>query len=197
MKTLSLDLNSMDELFVAPEEDLFADDDYEVLGQSGIQWVLKYFGPRWREKEDYRLIIRLPAEQIQADTQARVRKAIQRYCQLHITDNISSRQRAYRGGFWLLLMGIGFLIVCMILAYVFYNDLIVLVAGNLNHIIGEGFIIIGWISLWHPAETLLFDWIPFVRENQLYRFIMSMEILVEPWQASATPPLIKSENTPG
>jgi hypothetical protein len=44
----------------------------------------------------------------------------------------------------------------------------------------EGFTIIGWVGLWHPVEMVLYDWIPIVRANAIYKFIITMEINVLP-----------------
>jgi hypothetical protein len=47
-------------------------------------------------------------------------------------------------------------------------------------ILAEGFTIIGWVGLWHPVETLLYDWIPIARENDVYQFIQAMDIEILP-----------------
>ncbi len=44
--------------------------------------------------------------------------------------------------------------------------------------LGEGFLIAGWVSLWHPIEVLLYEWWPLSRENRIYESIMKMEIVV-------------------
>jgi hypothetical protein len=41
----------------------------------------------------------------------------------------------------------------------------------------EGFLIAGWVSLWHPIEILLYEWWPFSRQIHIYERIERMDII--------------------
>ncbi|NYT07363.1 MAG: hypothetical protein GKC05_03805 [Methanomicrobiales archaeon] len=49
----------------------------------------------------------------------------------------------------------------------------------LGSALSEGFTIIGWVSLWDPVETLLFDPLPVRRENKVLRLILDTPIEIE------------------
>ena len=40
--------------------------------------------------------------------------------------------------------------------------------GGFSTIIREIMIILGWVIIWRPVETLLYDWRPYKREINLY-----------------------------
>lgn len=40
--------------------------------------------------------------------------------------------------------------------------------GGFSATISELFIILGWVIIWRPVETLLYDWRPLKRESNLY-----------------------------
>ena len=50
----------------------------------------------------------------------------------------------------------------------------------LGSALSEGFYIIGWVSLWNPVETLLFDPLPVKRENKVLKLFLDMPIGIEP-----------------
>jgi len=40
-------------------------------------------------------------------------------------------------------------------------------AGHARQVIREGLVITGWVAMWRPLETLLYDWWPLVQERRL------------------------------
>jgi hypothetical protein len=45
--------------------------------------------------------------------------------------------------------------------------------GNL---IEQSLVIIGWVALWRPAETFLYDWWPIRAEARLYDRLAAMRV---------------------
>lgn len=43
-----------------------------------------------------------------------------------------------------------------------------LLPGRAPHMLDEGLIIIAWLALWRPVETLLYGWVPLYRRRRLY-----------------------------
>jgi hypothetical protein len=56
--------------------------------------------------------------------------------------------------------------------------------------LGEGFVVFGWIALWNPVSAFIYDWVPFWRANQVYHYMMTMEIRFQP-----QPPVGKNTTT--
>ncbi len=44
------------------------------------------------------------------------------------------------------------------------------------NILAEGLAVGGWVSLWQPIQTLLYDWYPLYKERGIYKKILNMEI---------------------
>ena len=60
-------------------------------------------------------------------------------------------------------------------------------------LIGEGLIILAWLALWRPAESLVYGWVPLFRERRLYERLAAMRVSVRidvsaPGPAQASPP---------
>jgi hypothetical protein len=47
-------------------------------------------------------------------------------------------------------------------------------------IIAEGLLIMGWVAMWRPIETFLYDWWPIRRHRALLTQIARMPIEVRP-----------------
>lgn len=45
--------------------------------------------------------------------------------------------------------------------------------GSFQELFHEGFMIIGWVALWRPVETLLYDWWPIVAERKNVRRLLA------------------------
>jgi hypothetical protein len=48
----------------------------------------------------------------------------------------------------------------------------------LPHVLSEGLIILGWISLWRPTEMLAYEWVPLVRKRRLYERLAALQVAV-------------------
>ena len=59
--------------------------------------------------------------------------------------------------------------------------------GTLRRLVHEGFTITGWVAMWRPAETLLYDWWPLVEERRLVERILEAPIDVKHAPASVMP----------
>jgi len=181
VKEISLSLDSVEHLFVAPQFNPFAEKEVELLGQSGLARVLKKMEPgSLRHGVKVRLTVLLPPTQITPDLPERVNKALLRYCQAQIEDNHLRIKRTIWIGLRGFPFGLLFLGVCMGLSATFSSQVLTFIPENLNNLLAEGLIVIGWIALWNPVSAFIYDWVPFWRENQVYRTMMTMDIRFQP-----------------
>ena len=78
-----------------------------------------------------------------------------------------------------LLIGIGFLALCLIAA-----DLLSGFASNtFLKLLKESLIIGGWVAMWHPLRIFLFGWWPIVRKGRIYRNLGRASVHVTPVKA--------------
>jgi hypothetical protein len=117
----------------------------------------------------------LPANQITFDAEARLRDALTRYCQAAIGQNRQDLISLRWQGIKALQNGFIFLGICLLLSTLFANA--EPLPEWLRRFAGEGFLIAGWVSLWHHIEILLYEWWPFSRQIQLHKSIMRMDII--------------------
>jgi hypothetical protein len=45
--------------------------------------------------------------------------------------------------------------------------------------VDEGLIILAWLTLWRPAETLGYEWLPLYRRQRLYERLRSVRVSVQ------------------
>ena len=191
VKGVTISLKTIDHLFFAPEVNPFAEDELELLGEPALLRFLKRtessFLGRGRK---IRLTILLPPDQLTPDLPEKVAASIRHYCQAHIVDNRLQIRRIFWSGMRSLPLGLVFLGVSMGLSAMFNSQVLTFIPDGLNSLFAEGLVIIGWIALWNPAGTLLYDWLPFWHANHVYHNLMAMDIRFQPH-----PPLGKNGAT--
>ena len=170
---ITLHLDAPGQLFTVPEPDPF---DPRVRFASGLETIVSELKPKALIRK-VRTTIVLPSDQITPDAEARLREALTRHCQYHVRQNRQDLISLRWQGIKALQNGIIFLGVCLLLSTLFENAEIL--PEWLRRFGGEGFLIAGWVSLWHPIEILLYEWWPFSRQIHIYESIMRMEIIVK------------------
>lgn len=73
------------------------------------------------------------------------------------------RRRQRRTGAVALLVGIAILAVLLSIAHLIATT----PTSTLREAIREGLVIMSWVALWRPVDTLIYDWLPLHRERKL------------------------------
>ena len=85
---LTIKLDDVAHLFVAPEFDPFSDQDARLLGQPALLYLLRKLGPEHlKQGGTLSLTVQLPPEKVTLDLKARVEQALRRYCDVRIADD--------------------------------------------------------------------------------------------------------------
>lgn len=58
---------------------------------------------------------------------------------------------------------------------------------GLSPLLGEGLIILAWLALWRPVETLVYGWVPLFRQRRLYQRLAAVQVTVRMEQTHAEP----------
>lgn len=170
---LTLQLADVQELFAPPESDPF---DEQVRFDSGIDRLIDDLKPTALVRK-VRTTIMLPVDQIEAGLEERIHGALERYCQHKIRQNQRELSSLRWKGIKALQNGLIFLAACLLLSTAAENA--EFLPEFLRRFLGEGLLIVGWVSLWHPVEVLLYEWWPPSRENQLYNSLRQMDIIIK------------------
>lgn len=85
----------------------------------------------------------------------------------------------FRDGRVTLAIGLTVLVSCLLGAYAVAGFA---PSGPGQRIVQESLVILGWVSLWRPAETFLYGWAPILRRRRLLRRLAEAEVVVLPRQ---------------
>ena len=179
LHTISLALDDIHQLFEEPAFDPFRE---KTMYTSGIEHVYRELKPLPLRKVT-QFTIFLPPEQIAPTLQQEVKRAVERYCLFRVRQNKIEISALRWKGIKALQSGLVVLAVCVLLAAIIEN--VPFLGEFWQQFLGEGLIIIGWVSLWTPTEILLYEWWPYWRENQLLRHMAAMEVVIQPNQPAA------------
>lgn len=177
-REISLHLKKLDDLFVEPETNPFEN---THLGTSGVKIVLDEL--RFRpSNQGVRLKIYLPSSQITPRLDERVLDAIQRYCQFMIQEGEKEIEDIRRTGRAKLIVGLIGMVICFLLSSAGYwlaenlgSSLAIRVVADL---LASFFAVVGWVIVWNPLDSLVFEWRPVRRDNRIYQSICGVALTI-------------------
>ena len=170
MNTITLQLNRLDDLF---NETAFSSERLDLQSGPGIEHIVNQLRLR-RNQEVERLVMRLTAEMVTPERQQQAARALQKFCLMNATKNYLEAKLIRRSGWQALQIGLIALAVLLALsASVGHLKPLPLI---LNSFLSNGFMIVGWVVLWHPVEMLLYDWVAPYRLAKIYEHISRMEL---------------------
>ena len=103
-------------------------------------------------------------------------EAIHNYFDYKSILNKRSLRLLFREGRVSLLIGIGFLSLCL-----FGADLLSHYAANtFLRVIKESLLIGGWVAMWRPMQIFLYEWWPLIRRGQIYSNLAHAVVHVGP-----------------
>lgn len=173
-------VSSLDQFFNAPAINPFSENELEILGMSGLTFIMRQLQEHRPDWKTTRLLVRLPPDQITPGLEPRLAEALHRYCHAKIEDNKLEihliRVRSAIG------LGILAVIVVALIAgtYLLFTDLLTGVSRTIQAVIAAAISLFAWVSLWDPLEALLFNPIALLREDAMLRKISELKIVVEP-----------------
>ena len=170
---ITLHLDDIQYLLMDPEPD----SEMFVSGMDYLYSDIKTYS----RHEKFTITIVLPQEKITEDLVNRTREKMKRYCRFKIEENQKELIALRREGFNALRVGITVLVICLVLATALTlaaKSGITNILAALLAIIGQGFVIAGWVAMWRPAEILLYDWWPFRRDIRIYHQIADADIVL-------------------
>ena len=177
--TFTYQLDNISQLYIAPELNPLSTNELAVVGQSALERVLSRHETVSKERQ-IELMLLLPSDKITPNIEQKIHEAVDRFCLLKMKDNDNLLRLTRRNGFRSSLNGFIFLGVCLLLSAFFASDILTFLPELVRGILSEGFTIIGWVGLWHPVEAFLYDGIPIRHQNEIYRSMREMKIVVRP-----------------
>lgn len=122
-----------------------------------------------------KLVIYVEGKEYQALTPEEIKEAIYSYFAYQTELQSRELREFMKRSQYFLFMGMLVLISCIGLAQgIEMKD-----SPRLWGVLREGIIIFGWVSMWKPFESLLYDWFPLYEKRRFYEKFVSIEIDVQ------------------
>jgi hypothetical protein len=154
---------------VAPADMLF---EYGRL-ESGMEQLIGELTPR-QLNPGLRVVVTLPGDQINAETQSLLQRAIGRYCLQRLRQTELIRSAQWQDVMSALRVGCVLFVIAVLLSYYFNRSGLSALA---NQFIGDGFFaVIAWVGLWYPLDALVHYRRQTARDKKVLSFIGSMEL---------------------
>jgi hypothetical protein len=165
---VGLNLRDTRQLFNSLDPAPFRERDLDSAAEDYIVDAVREIGHAYES----RMVIHVPPEGMNNETEASLVSAIRHYFEYraqHAADDL--KQSLLRGGVGLLI-GLTFLFACL-----WVRSIVDEVASRASReILSEGLLILGWVAMWRPIDTFLYDWWPIRHRQNLLRRILVMPI---------------------
>jgi hypothetical protein len=173
VREVTLELENADELFMGRGPD---------LGRGapplppGIDQIRSELGTR-SLRAPVATVIVLPRARFRPGLAGDITQAVGRYCEMGIRNADNELRALRREGLRWLLFG------CLVFAAFVYFSERVLAIHNVPYVVkdffGNGlFIVVAWVALWYPVDTLIYSGRPYRQERNVLRVMQEMEIVV-------------------
>lgn len=171
-KEITVKVDDLGDLFRERPFDPFADD-VESIGSIA---QIAQFPQVVSQLRDIRLRIVVPPAAYTPQTEASVRRAMQRYC-AHMVAETRGKLAGMRWvGLRAFLVGVVFF--ALSLAASTATQRWQLLPEELRTLVSESLIVAGWVILWQPLDTLVQGWWPQWQEERTFRAIGEVPLRV-------------------
>src|SRR5262249_31522655 len=155
-RELMLALTDLSHLFNALRVEPLSRSPTEVLGVSGVDYLLNQLHMDKRRLQARTLTLLLPLEKISSASAEQVTRALHRVAELRLERERAELRNTYRYGWKVTGLALIMLAVCLALSHVFTSEWTEWMRPLTRTMFEYGFEIIGWVLLWHPIDVLAF-----------------------------------------
>lgn len=180
---IEIRLHTVAQLFNSLDPAPFREKDIEPAAEDYIVGAANDFPTRTPLK----LVFYLPPEQIGTSDANAIEEAIHHYFDYSFIAERRRLRASFREGRASLVIGLIFLIGCVAIRQL----LLTLGSGTLEHILSEGFLIVGWVAMWRPIDTFVFGWWPIRHRCQIYKKLSAIPVSIRPIAIRPPPPLTR------
>jgi hypothetical protein len=172
MEKLSINLNTIEELFQEPDFNPF---DPDSRCESGVADLFNQT-QELSQKEAVQIEINLANRSDQADLLAETGAAMKRFCEVQIAKSEREiheiRRQGYRDLGWAMLFALIMLLGAFLITQLTFLPEIVI------YLLSTGAGIIAWVMLWPPLDSILYEWSPYRQSKRRYRQLQSAQIVI-------------------
>jgi hypothetical protein len=164
---MKLQLRELAQLFNSMDPSPFHDRDLDADAE---EFILNYARELPMDRK-LALVIHLDTASTKDDTR-RVQISVRRYFATRALMKKRELRFLLRQGRTSLVVGLVFLVACLAAAELFET----FSKGTFSAIVKEGLTIAGWVAMWRPLQTYLYDWWPLRHERRLLQKLARMHV---------------------
>ncbi len=163
---IELRLANPRQLFNTIDPSPFHEKDLDEAAERYIVGAVENFA----EEVPLQLVIHLPDEHRNNENRNQLGSALRNFFGWRAEETRRDLSRLLADGRLSLAIGIGFLVFCTLTRQLalHYTD------GMATRLLDEGLLIIGWVALWRPIQTFLYDWWPIRRRLRTLRRVVRL-----------------------
>jgi hypothetical protein len=151
--------------------------DENSLGEAGLSYMTERVIGFWFAAPQVRARVFLPSALVHADTQDKMQRAMQTWCQDLLIANARERTEFLINNTIFLGIAIAVL-VFNFWAQAQISDTTLIRDESLRGALVFGLDILLWVALWTPVSAFLMDWFPLFRKYQAYKSLQHMNLTV-------------------
>jgi len=144
--------------------------------------------PYAREVE---MVVYLPFLLVTPENRDAIVLGVRNHFKYKATKTQSEQRRLFRTGRGVLAIGLVVLFFSLLVRQILpeFPD------SPTNRMLQEAFLIVGWVALWQPVSTFLYDWWPLYYKRRMYGKIASMNVFVHPIPEGGIRPVSEPQDT--
>jgi hypothetical protein len=186
---IELSLNKIGQLYNSFDPSPFHEKELDAGADAYIFSAVREIGA----DKPIKLVIDLPPEELKSRGAADIERAIRTHFAYRLQTARRDLRHELQRGRTSLLIGLGFLILCMAA-----RELALSYAQNaVLRIVGEGLLILGWVAMWGPLEVFLYGWWPIVGRRRILERLAVVDVELVPRDAGGEAPALGGASAKG
>ena len=166
-RTIELRLNSVSQLLNTLDPSPFRDTD---LSPEAERYIVK-LAREVPRPQSVRIDIYVPS----VDTKLDVAGVLRSHFALREREQASEMRELFRVGRRAMVIGLALLAICYLIAF---RIAAVSEDGRLSTILQDTFIIFGWVAIWRPADTYLYEWLALARRRGVFARLAKADVSI-------------------
>jgi len=171
---ISVQLNTIEELFAPPQANPFEPDSRYVSGiEELVQQLVRL---RLRDKL-VQVFITLPAQAIEPGLKEKTEAALARFATAQIeAANVEIEQLRRRGRFSLISAIVIIVVAIAVVSLIVWLDLF---GDTLQTFLVSGVSVFSWVAVWEPCNIYLYEWRSPARNRRIFEQLRQAEVVIQ------------------
>lgn len=157
---IEIRLHKLQQLFSSLDPSPFRDRDLDPAAESYIVYAVKDF-PLSRPMK---VVLFLPETELALPDIPSLPEAVHNYFAYREAVTMADLKSLLHGGWMTFVIALLFLMSCLMLRQMVDGTL----SDTRSEVIKEGLLIMGWVAMWRPINTFLYDWWPLVGRIRVF-----------------------------